>query len=172
VDYSRKESWTVGLLEKTLDQYGALAPEARGDFGKLWRAKLDYEARTGIRIRPWREIMTKEELDEEGLAYARATLEIEGLMLAPEQEALVRRRLRGEIAHETFLRLAKELAVSSSGQSDGFIRSEELDEVLGQAARAAKEEAFAAGLPVSCVRNGRLLREYPDGAVEEVVQDA
>ena len=172
MDYSKKESWTVGLLERVLEHCGALAPEARGDFGKLWQAKLDCEARMGIRIRPWREIMTREELDEEGLVYARATLEIEGLTLAPEEEALIRRHLRGEIAHEEFLRLAKELAVSQSRQSDGFIRSEELDAVLGQAARTAREEAFAAGLPVSYIRNGKLLREYADGTVEEVVHDA
>lgn len=49
---------------------------------------------------------------EEALAYVKATLEIEGRTLEPEAEKLIRRRLRGEITHEDFLRLALEYAVS------------------------------------------------------------
>lgn len=59
----------------------------------------------------FREPLSKQQI-EEALGYAKATLEIEGRMLSPEGEELVRRRIRGEITHDEFLRLAQELAAS------------------------------------------------------------
>lgn|GEM_PF-1538519 len=171
MDYSKKENWTVEQLEKVLEHYTFVKPEERGNFDLLWEAKLKCEETMGIQIRPWREIMTKEELDEEGLAYAKATLEIEGRTLTPEAEELVRRCLRGEITHEEFLRLAKEQAVSQSRKSGEFISSIDLDKVLEDATRTAREQAFAAGLYASYIRNDKLLREYPDGTIKEVVND-
>lgn len=110
MNYALKESWTVELLEKTLENYTVLSPEERGDFDKLWQAKLKCEENLGIKIRPPRELLSQEQAEEEAMAYAKATLEIEGRSLTPEGEELVRRRFRGEITHDVFLRLAKELA--------------------------------------------------------------
>ena len=41
---------------------------------------------------------------------AKASLEFEGFQITPEDEELVEKRLRKEIPHEEFLRLAKEQA--------------------------------------------------------------
>jgi len=108
VDFSRKESWTVELLEKTLEYHTVLSPDERGNFNKLWRAKEQCEANMGIRIRPPKEVL--EQMEKEALTYAKTTLEIEGRSLTPDGEELIRRRFRGEISHDEFLRLARELA--------------------------------------------------------------
>lgn len=57
MDYSRKESWTVELLEKTLEYHTVLSPDERGDFEKLWKAKLQCEANMGVLIRPPKELL-------------------------------------------------------------------------------------------------------------------
>ncbi len=44
------------------------------------------------------------------LEHAKATQRLEGIELSAGQEALVLRRLRGEITHDEFVRLAVELA--------------------------------------------------------------
>lgn len=105
MDYSKKESWTLEQLEKTLEFYTVLRPEERGNFDLLWKAKKECEANMGVIIRP----VGQEQINN-ALSYAKATLEIEGRSLTPEGEALVRRRMQGEITHEEFLRAAKKLA--------------------------------------------------------------
>jgi hypothetical protein len=53
----------------------------------------------------------KEMKDVEGsLREAKATLAIEGISLTPEEEALLRRRLRREINRQEFLKRASEMA--------------------------------------------------------------
>jgi len=47
----------------------------------------------------------------------------------------------------------------------------ELEQAGKQAAAAAREQAFAAGTFISFGRNGKVLREYPDGRITEVVSD-
>lgn len=105
------------------------------------------------------------------LAYAKATLEIEGRRLTPEGEELILRRIRGEITHDEFLRLARELAESQAKKGNGVFTWDELQKVCEQATRIAREEAFAAGAFVSRFENGKLLREYPDGTIKEVIYD-
>lgn len=50
---------------------------------------------------------------EESMKRAKASLEIEGLIVTDEHTALVRKRLKGEITQEEFLRLAKERALKA-----------------------------------------------------------
>jgi len=45
---------------------------------------------------------------------------------------------------------------------------EELERLSGEAWSAAAQRAFAQGLPVTGSRNGRRLRYYPDGRVEDL----
>lgn len=52
MDYSKKESWTVEMLEKTLVCYTVLQPHEWGNFERLWKAKLDCEKNIGGIIRP------------------------------------------------------------------------------------------------------------------------
>jgi len=115
-------------------------------------------------------IMSDQKLNDP-LAYAKATLEIEGRTLTPEGEELILRRIRGEITHDEFLHLARELAESQAKKANGVFTWDELQKVCEQATRTAREEAFAAGAFVSYSENGKLFREYPDGTIKEVIYD-
>ncbi|MEK5323838.1 MULTISPECIES: antitoxin VbhA family protein [Aeribacillus] len=50
------------------------------------------------------------EICEEAWKYVKATNAIEGLYLTPEQEALIRKVLKGEITEEEFHKQALEIA--------------------------------------------------------------
>jgi len=52
LDYSKKENWTIEILERTLEYHTILCPEERGNFELLWKAKMDCEEVMGIIIRP------------------------------------------------------------------------------------------------------------------------
>ncbi|MFB0845781.1 hypothetical protein [Paenibacillus oleatilyticus] len=52
MDYSKKESWTVEMLEETLVLHTVLRSEEWGNFDLLWKAKLDCEKSIGGIIRP------------------------------------------------------------------------------------------------------------------------
>lgn len=53
-DYSKKENWTVEMLEQTLMNHTVLKADEMGDFEKLWMAKLDCEETIGVTIQPHR----------------------------------------------------------------------------------------------------------------------
>jgi hypothetical protein len=55
VDYTRKDNWTVEMLERTLVFHTALRPDERGNFDRLWKAKLVCEKTMGCIMRPSRE---------------------------------------------------------------------------------------------------------------------
>lgn len=52
MDYSKKENWTVEMLEEALVLYTVLQSDERGNFDRLWKAKLDCEKVRGAVIRP------------------------------------------------------------------------------------------------------------------------
>jgi hypothetical protein len=54
-DNSRKENWTVEMLERTLVCHTVLQPDERGNFDRLWKAKLDCEKTMGCIMHPSRE---------------------------------------------------------------------------------------------------------------------
>lgn len=54
-----------------------------------------------------------EEIDR-AIAAAVANAAFDGTVVEPDEQALGRRRLRGEISHPEFLRLARELAVAKA----------------------------------------------------------
>lgn len=43
MDYTKKENWTVRMLEQALVCHTVLQPNERGDFERLWKAKLECE---------------------------------------------------------------------------------------------------------------------------------
>jgi YD repeat-containing protein len=47
----------------------------------------------------------------------------------------------------------------------------ELEQAGKLAAEEARKEAFSAGTFISFGRNGRVLRQYPDGRITEVIYD-
>ncbi len=50
---------------------------------------------------------------KKAMANAKASIELEGLVVKKEHEELVRKRLSGEISEEEFLEQAKKLAMKS-----------------------------------------------------------
>jgi len=50
---------------------------------------------------------------EQALKEAKASLAVEGLYTTSEEDELIRKKLRGEISHDEFLRRALELATKS-----------------------------------------------------------
>lgn len=56
---------------------------------------------------------TDEEIDR-AITAAVANAAFDGIVVEPDEQALIRRSQRGEISHEEFLRLAEELAVSKA----------------------------------------------------------
>jgi len=107
---------------------------------------------------------------EMSISYAKATLEIEGRTLTPEAEELIRRRLRGEIMQDEFLRLAKQLAESRADRDEVMpgLSKKKLFQICESATRAARERAFATGGYVSYCMDGQLGREYPNGEIVRV----
>jgi len=53
------------------------------------------------------------ELDR-AIAAAVANAAFDGIVIEPDEQALIRRSQRGEISHQEFLRLAEELAVTKA----------------------------------------------------------
>lgn len=53
--YSRRDNWTVDMLERTLVCHTVLQPDEWGNFDRLWRAKLACEKTMGCVMRPVRE---------------------------------------------------------------------------------------------------------------------
>ncbi|MFB0845651.1 hypothetical protein [Paenibacillus oleatilyticus] len=52
MDFTKKNNWTVEMLEKPLVLHTVLRPEERGNFDLLWVAKLDCEKTVGGIIYP------------------------------------------------------------------------------------------------------------------------
>ncbi len=50
------------------------------------------------------------------------------------------------------------------------LTGQELARIGQAAARAARRESFALGLPITYVKDGQLVREYPDGHIEPLVE--
>ncbi|WP_127486559.1 hypothetical protein [Paenibacillus ehimensis] len=52
MDFSKKNNWTVEMLEKTLVLHTVIRPDEWGNFDLLWRAKFECEKSIGGIIRP------------------------------------------------------------------------------------------------------------------------
>lgn len=77
--------------------------------------------------------VSEEELKSAGKS-AKASLEFEGFHVTPEDDELVSKRLRKEISHEEFVRLAKEQARKECQLT------KELAEVIAKAAEKSAKE--------------------------------
>lgn len=51
---------------------------------------------------------------DRAIAAAVANAAFDGIVIEPDEQALIRRSRRGEISHQEFLRLAEELAVAKA----------------------------------------------------------
>ena len=105
-----------------------------------------------------------EEIDR-AIAAAVANAALDGQLVEPDEQALGRRRLRGEISHPELLQLARQLAVTKANtqrdrHSDGQANKPDPDvtpgsEPDGPASQVAAEQSYLIG-------DTTVLRNVPD----------